>query len=70
MVNLLEPGGHLLLTFGGKNRAEHEIDSAPVAQYYRGLDSSEVYRKLAHKFRVVHIWDDENDVYMWCEDKK
>lgn len=69
MTNLLIEGGHLFLTFGGRSRAEHEVDTSPVKGYYRGLSSYEVYRRIAHLFLVTHIWDDGNDVYVWGESK-
>ena len=69
MVHVLSVGGHMLLTFGGIDRPVHELDTSPVFGYYSGLSSLTVYSAMLNKFRSVRIWDDGNDVYMWCEEK-
>ena len=70
MLNLLRTDGSLLLTFGGINRPKHELETSPEEGYYKGLHSAVVYLHVCHAFDVVHIWDDGNDVYMWCEGKR
>ena len=70
MVSLLRPRGDLIMTFGGVNRPRHELNTSPQDGYYKGLPSTVVYMQLAHAFEVVHIHDDCNDVYIWCEDKR
>ncbi|NIQ88688.1 MAG: hypothetical protein GWN93_06235 [Deltaproteobacteria bacterium] len=70
MVELLRTGGSLILTFGGIDRPAHELDTSPEEGYYKGLHSGAVYNQLCHEFKAVHIWDDRNDVYMWCEGKR
>lgn len=70
MVSFLRQGGDMLLTFGGEHRAEHEVDTSPKEGYYNGLPAWKVYSHIQGKFEIVRIWDDGNDVYMWCEGKR
>ncbi len=41
-IELLRPGGHLLLTMAGPGRQPHEIEVSPVKDYYANVDPQEL----------------------------
>lgn len=58
MIGFLAPGGALLLTWAAPGRAEHEVDCAPQAGYYRGLSANEVFEVVASapvKWHTVQV---------------
>lgn len=72
MVNLLRPGGDMILSFAGPTRPEHEVDTSPRGGYYMGIDPAEVidFVQLSFSDYLIHSVGNGNDVYMYLGGKK
>lgn len=46
MIGALRPGGTLLLTWASDARPAHDVEIAPMPQYYRGLSLADVRREV------------------------
>jgi SAM-dependent methyltransferase len=76
-VELLRPGGHIVLTMAGTGRPPHEVGVAPGENpYYENRTIEDIVQhvtSLAH-FRMVHAEDNPNpgDSYFlfYCKTKK
>ncbi len=68
MVDLVRPGGYMLLTWAGPGWATHEVDTAPLAGYYGNLamaDVRVVVIALAGWQRVVYDAQGEPPDLLW-----
>ena len=66
-VKLLKPGGNLIITTVGPGWPIHELEVAPIKNYYSGLDTFELSKTvlLASRFRssVIFDKDETNELY-------
>lgn len=66
MVHHLQKDGMLLISCANDNRPAHCVETAPVNNYYRGINSSEIHKVLnrfKHSLLVVINNELSNDVY-------
>lgn len=55
MIDLLKPGGALLLTFPAPGWPAHEVACSPDGHYYRNLEAGDVLPLIAPRFDDVQV---------------
>lgn len=73
MVNLLAPGGALILSAAGPGRTKHRVDTSPTGDYYRRVEVVELLERIFEEAGfeyVLSVWDRaHDDVYVFCDGK-
>ena len=73
MMQLIKPGGALIVTCAGERRPEHELYTSPEHGYYCGISASELYDLIDGQFDHIRVESREyvsNDTYMCAYGKK
>lgn len=72
MVELLKPGGSLILTWAGPFRPPHELQASPTPGYYRGLSAADVRDALSTHVAFTELVTEElpGDVRIFATGKQ
>lgn len=69
MVDVLKPGGSLLLTFAGPGYPEHDMKDSPWPGYYENRSTGDALDILGDRFQLTEIEERGQDVYIQAIDK-
>ena len=56
MIELVKPGGTLIITCAAPGRGEHELACSPLAEYYREIGGAELANLTRSWFDRVRWW--------------
>lgn len=68
--SLLKPGGTLIMTFPTIGWPEHEVECAPLPNYYRNIDTDEIFNLLKGSFMRIDIRVGDREAFLLALDRK